>query len=283
MKKRINNLKGIMAVALSIMIFATNAMTVLAADWVTGSLLGSEDTINFQPAENDTVTTNYGLGMVVFVDGIQQGGTIANNGSYTIPAGVTGATLTNPAPQATNRPLELRITTINGSQTPSVNSGLVGSGVGEPERISESVKVEEPKAIYHHQCTYEWIVTLEPTLQDDGICSHICEECGSVDATQPISRYQAIFLEISKKIEKAPQGATVKINYDFLESFPASMIALIDGRKDLVFDITFESNKKDYNFTIPARKEGENIAEEGVDFYGFHYLGDKYDKKEIVE
>lgn len=102
-------------------------------------------------------------------------------------------------------------------------------------------------------------------------------------ATQPISRYHAIFLEIEKKIEEAPQGATVEINYDFLESFPASMIALIDERKDLVFDITFESNKKDYNFKIPARKEGENIAEEGVDFYGFHYLGDKYGKKEIVE
>lgn len=273
MKMVINGLKGIMAVAVSIMMFATNVMTVLAANWVTGTLLDGRDTVTFQPAENDTVTTNYGCGMVVFVDGIQQGGTIAYNGSYTIPAGVTGATLTNPAPQATNKPLELRITTTNGSQTPSVNPGQGGMGVAMPE----------PEAIYHHKCTYEWKVTLKPTLEDDGICSHICEECGSVDATQPISRYQAILKDIEEKIEEVPKGAAVEINYEFLESFPASMIALIDERKDLVFDITFESNKKEYNFTIPARKEGENIAEEGVDFYGFHYLGDRYNKKEIVE
>ena len=278
MKKGINNLKGIMAVALSIMIFATNAMTVLAADWVTGTLLGSEDTKIFQPAENDTVTTNYSYGMVVFVDGIQQGGTIAYQGSYTIPAGVTGATLTNPAPQATNKPLELRITTINGSQTPSVNSGLVGSGVGEPERISESVKVEEPKAIYHHQCTYEWIVTLEPTLQDDGICSHICEECGSVDATQPISRYQAILKDIENRIEEAPRGATIEINYDFLSSVPKRIIDVLDQRNDLTVEVIFETDKVWYTFTIPARQEGDELSEEGVEFYGFHYLGDKFGK-----
>lgn len=155
MKKGINGFKQIMAVSLSIMILVTNGMTVLAADWVTNILLNGVSTVNFQPAENDTVTNAYEKGMLVFVDGVQQGGTIAENGSYTIPAGVTGATLTNPAPQETNKPLELKLTTVNAPQTPSVNPGQV----------------------YHHQCTYEWEVTLEPTLEDDGICSYMCKEC----------------------------------------------------------------------------------------------------------
>ena len=151
--------------------------------------------------------------------------------------------------------------------------------MGESEPIPMPTQI--PATGGGHVCTYKWIITLEPTLETDGICSYMCEECDGVLRVQPISRYHAILKAMKEEIASAPQGATIELNYDYLESFPKAMVDLIDERRDLTIKITFESQKIEYGFTIPTREEGNKLAEEGVEFYGLHYLGDKFRKQEI--
>ena len=181
----------------------------------------------------------------------------------------TPVTTEEPAEQPTQEP------TIAPTQEPlEVPSGMgVGQAIPMPTQI--------PATGGNHVCVYKWIVTLEPTLEADGICSYMCEECDGVLTVQPISKYHAILKMVKEKIESAPQGATIEISYDFLQSLPKDMVDLIDERKDLTIKITFKSNKIGYWFTIPTREEDNKLAEEGVEYYGLHYLGDKFGKQEI--
>ncbi|MBQ8596405.1 MAG: hypothetical protein IJ409_01320 [Lachnospiraceae bacterium] len=166
------------------------------------------------------------------------------------------------------------------TEEPTPIPTMAPSGEGEGEVFIPDF-MQAPATGGNHVCTYEWIVTLEPTLEVDGICSYMCAECDGVLTVQPISKYHAILKVVKEKIESAPQGATVEINYQFLESLSKDMIDLLDQRRDLTINVTFESQNTEYCFTIPAREEGNKLAEDGVEFYGLHYLGDKFGKQEI--
>ena len=165
-------------------------------------------------------------------------------------------------------------------QTPSPSPSGDNSTADSGSAIPETVPAGKP-----HICNFEWIVTLEPTKYTDGIVSYMCEECEAVKATQPISGNQVEVKEFKTLIKDAEQGETVEFNFGVLNCFNKEMLQLVDQRKDLTIKITFTDlvTGKTYTFVIPAREDGTTILEDGVNFYGFHYVGDKYDKTEVSE
>jgi len=189
------------------------------------------------------------------------------------------------APTEEPTPIPTEVPTPEPTETPATAPTEEPVEIPSEGEMGESEPIPMPTQIPAtgggHVCTYKWIITLEPTLETDGICSYMCEECDGVLRVQPISRYHAILKAMKEEIASAPQGATIELNYDYLESFPKAMVDLIDERRDLTIKITFESQKIEYGFTIPTREEGNKLAEEGVEFYGLHYLGDKFRKQEI--
>lgn len=250
----------------------------------------------------DEITMNTVCNTDVYIDNVYQGSYWYDD-LYTVPEGTYTATTLglSPDPWNTETPDALYLVTVTSPEpevTPEETPGIIPGETPEipPEEIPEipptgegemdatdPMPSEEPASGSGHICTYKWIVTLEPTLEADGICSYMCEECDGVLKVQPISKYHAILKVIKDKLESAPRGATVKINYEYLESMPGWVVDLLDERSDLTVEVIFKSEKVWYTFTIPARNAGDKITEEDAEFYGLHFLGDKYDKSVVVK
>lgn len=304
--KGIKAIKRVCACGLAIVLFLMSSIGVLAADHTFSCLIGNEKWLD--QGETITIDAQY-LGhfehVNVYVNG-ELVGTCAKGSTYTMPADGFAKGV---EPANTSEPRELKITYTapssdrtesvpssepsnvpssdpsgNPSSEPSSEpSGTPAAPAATPSATPGTVPTPTPIAGngYRHTCTYDWIITLEPTMETDGILSYMCEECQGVIKTQPISRYHAILKEIEKKITSAPEGAAIEIEYDFLQSLPKWIIDLLDERSDLTVKVTFKTDNTWYTFTIPARDKEDKLAEDGMNYYGFHSLGDKYGKREL--
>lgn len=289
--KKIKVSTRIFAVTMAIVVFGMSSNNVLAANY------GIEELTNSQELLSGDVVYAGRRGMKVFINNVEVATSVSEytmNGSYTV-------TVNDPDPYGTTEPYELYLEQSNGGDAlPSRTPEIVPSAnpSSEPSNVPSSTPaapaatpsatpgtVPTPTPIagngYRHTCTYDWIITLEPTMETDGILSYMCEECQGVLKTQPISKYHAILKEIEKKITSAPEGATIEIEYDFLQSLPKWIIDLLDERADLTVKVTFKTDNTWYTFTIPARDEEDKLAEDGMNYYGFHSFGDKYGKREL--
>lgn len=278
-------IKRVCACGLAVVLFWMSSTGVLAADHTFSYLIDNMIWLY----QGDTITIDeLHLGHFNYVNVYVNGefiGTCAKGSAYTMPA---DGSVKGVKPANTSEPRELKITYTTPSSEPSnvpssEPSSTPAAPAATPSATPGTVPTPTPIAGngYRHTCTYDWIITLEPTMETDGILSYMCEECQGVIKTQPISKYHAILKEIEKKITSAPEGATIEIEYDFLQSLPKWIIDLLDERSDLTVKVTFKTDNTWYTFTIPARDEEDKLAEDGMNYYGFHSLGDKYGKREL--
>lgn len=130
----------------------------------------------------------------------------------------------------------------------------------------------ENKKTYTHTHNFQWVVTKQPTEKTDGCNSLMCEGCGAVEATQPISYFNNITNNVIKEIKEAPEKGTVTIDDEFLRCFSNEMVEELLARPDLTVVVNFMDKGVNYSFTIPAGK----APTDGQEWYGYYYLGSVY-------
>ncbi len=139
-----------------------------------------------------------------------------------------------------------------------------------PLKSNEEVQPVQPVASHEH--SFQWVETLEATLESDGLMQHRCE-CGAVDDEYPISASLVYFHEYCAVIRNAPQNAVVEWNSDPFRCYTRRMMEELAKRPDVSLKTTFtDTDGRRKSFTIPA---GQAPADSEL-FYGFTYLGNLY-------
>ena len=142
-----------------------------------------------------------------------------------------------------------------------------------PLKSNEEVQPVQPaQLVASHEHSFQWVETLEATLESDGLMQHRCE-CGAVDDEYPISASLVYFHEYCGAIQNAPQNAVVEWNSDPFRCYTRRMMEELAKRPDVSLKTTFtDTDGSRKSFTIPA---GQAPADSEL-FYGFTYLGNLY-------
>ena len=139
-----------------------------------------------------------------------------------------------------------------------------------PLKSNEEVQPVQSAASHEH--SFQWVETLQATLESDGLMQHRCE-CGAVDDEYPISASLVYFHEYCAVIQNAPQNAVVEWNSDPFRCYTRRMMEELAKRPDVSLKTTFtDTDGSRKSFTIPA---GQAPADSEL-FYGFTYLGNLY-------
>ena len=139
-----------------------------------------------------------------------------------------------------------------------------------PLKSNEEVQPVQSAASHEH--SFQWVETLEATLESDGLMQHRCE-CGAVDDEYRISASLVYFHEYCAAIQNAPQNAVVEWNSDPFRCYTRRMMEELAKRPDVSLKTTFtDTDGSRKSFTIPA---GQAPADSEL-FYGFTYLGNLY-------
>ena len=142
-----------------------------------------------------------------------------------------------------------------------------------PLKSNEEVQPVQPaQPVASHEHSFQWVETLEATLESDGLMQHRCE-CGAVDDEYRISASLVYFHEYCAVIQNAPQNAVVEWNSDPFRCYTRRMMEELAKRPDVSLKTTFtDTDGSRKSFTIPA---GQAPADSEL-FYGFTYLGNLY-------
>lgn len=142
-----------------------------------------------------------------------------------------------------------------------------------PLKSNEEVQPVQPvQSAASHEHSFQWVETLQATLESDGLMQHRCE-CGAVDDEYPISASLVYFHEYCAVIQNAPQNAVVEWNSDPFRCYTRRMMEELAKRPDVSLKTTFtDTDGSRKSFTIPA---GQAPADSEL-FYGFTYLGNLY-------
>lgn len=142
-----------------------------------------------------------------------------------------------------------------------------------PLKSNEEVQPVQPaQLVASHEHSFQWVETLEATLESDGLMQHRCE-CGAVDDEYPISASLVYFHKYCAAIQNAPQNALVEWNSDPFRCYTRRMMEELAKRPDVSLKTTFtDTDGSRKSFTIPA---GQAPADSEL-FYGFTYLGNLY-------
>lgn len=142
-----------------------------------------------------------------------------------------------------------------------------------PLKSNEEVQPVQPvQPVASHEHSFQWVETLEATLESDGLMQQRCE-CGAVDDEYRISASLVYFHEYCAVIQNAPQNAVVEWNSDPFRCYTRRMMEELAKRPDVSLKTTFtDTDGSRKSFTIPA---GQAPADSEL-FYGFTYLGNLY-------
>lgn len=142
----------------------------------------------------------------------------------------------------------------------------------QPGNNNQNQNTSENNKTYTHTHNFQWVVTTQPTEKTDGCNSLMCEGCGAIEATQPISYFNNITNNVMKEIKETPEKGTVTIDNEFLRCFSNEMVEELLARPDLTVVVNFTDKGVNYSFTIPAGK----APTDGQEWYGYYYLGSVY-------
>lgn len=142
-----------------------------------------------------------------------------------------------------------------------------------PLKSNEEVQPVQPvQPVASHEHSFQWVETLQATLESDGLMQHRCE-CGAVDDEYRISASLVYFHEYCAAIQNAPQNAVVEWNSDPFRCYTRRMMEELVKRPDVSLKTIFtDTDGSRKSFTIPA---GQAPADSEL-FYGFTYLGNLY-------
>ena len=124
-----------------------------------------------------------------------------------------------------------------------------------------------------HVHDYQWVITVDPTEDADGLSENICKYCSAKNGSQPVSKANAWVEGVKLKIENAPENAMVSVESDTYLCYTDKVMEALRVRCDVSLTTCFtdeEGIKK--GFTIPAGQ----APDDGEQFYGFIGLGNRY-------
>ncbi len=132
----------------------------------------------------------------------------------------------------------------------------------------------DPTHIHH----FKWVAIMNESESAEGTINYMCPECGKIWYFRPISAYYAFQGDVARRIETAPENATVKVKTSHFINFNRQVMQALEERPDVSIYVSFldqEYKGNRVSFVIPAGEDTVALLDENG-YAGFLFLGGKY-------
>lgn len=164
----------------------------------------------YEPGSNEALTFR-GNGELANFKYVKVDGTIVDDTKYELSS---GSTIIKFKPEYLktlrngSHTIEM-VWNVNGAEKSAKGSFHIGKKSGEvvPGNTGTTQPANNTESKPRHVCSFEWVITLDPTTGADGLEEYKCTGCGVVKESHPIPASVAVVKDFYGKVKEAPEGS----------------------------------------------------------------------------
>ena len=127
----------------------------------------------------------------------------------------------------------------------------------------------ESSAAPSHECSFQWVTTVEPQPGIDGLEEYKCLSCGMVKESQPIPASMPAVKNLYGFIKDAPENGNITIDFGKLHTISDYLLNKMSERSDVTVTISFEYQSAQYEITFPSGTDYSAVLEDEDTMYGY--------------
>ena len=145
----------------------------------------------------------------------------------------------------------------------------------KPDTTAVSKASTPNSYVSSHECSFQWITTVEPQPGVDGLEEYKCVTCGVVKESQPIPAGMATVKNLYGFIKDAPENGTVTTDFGKLHTISDYLLKKMAERNDATVTIQFEYKNQKLQITFPAGTDYTPVLTDTDTMYGFYGVAAK--------
>lgn len=226
----------------------------------------------YEPGSNEALTFR-GNGELANFKYVKVDGTIVDRTNYDVREGSTIITFT-PEYLKTLRNGSHTVEmfwNINGAVKSAAASFHIGEKSGEvvPGNTGTTQPANNTESEPRHVCSFEWVITLDPTTGADGLEEYKCTGCGVVQESHPISASVAVVKDFYGKVKEAPEKGSITYDSGKLYTISDYILKKMAERNDVAVTVKFEYQNKKYQIIFPAGLDYSAVLNDEESMYGY--------------
>lgn len=185
------------------------------------------------------------------------------------------STLTIPSKETTT--MQWQCTSINDSETQIIYFTFVfkNSSSDPSDTPSSQTGSETVPSAPSHQCSFQWVTTVEPQPNADGLEEYMCTGCGVVQEQKSIPASMASVKNLFGFVNNVPENGTVTTDFGRLHTISDYLLKKMAERNDATVTIQFEYKNQKLQITFPAGTDYTPILDDADTMYGFYGVAAK--------
>lgn len=160
---------------------------------------------------------------------------------------------------------------INGAEKSARASFHIGEKSGEvvPGNTGTTQPADNTESEPRHICSFEWVITLDPTTGADGLEEYKCTGCGVVQESHPIPASVAVVKDFYGKVKEAPEKGSITYDSGKLYTISDYILKKMAERNDVAVTVKFEYQNKKYQIIFPAGLDYSAVLNDEESMYGY--------------
>lgn len=160
---------------------------------------------------------------------------------------------------------------INGAEKSAAASFYIveKGGVIVPGNTGTTQPANNTESKPRHICSFEWVITLDPTTGADGLEEYKCTGCGVVQESHPIPASVAVVKDFYGKVKEAPEKGSITYDSGKLYTISDYILKKMAERNDVAVTVKFEYQNKKYQIIFPAGLDYSAVLNDEETMYGY--------------
>lgn len=160
---------------------------------------------------------------------------------------------------------------VNGEEKSATASFHIGEKSGEvvPGNTGTTQPADNTESEPRHICSFEWVITLDPTTGADGLEEYKCTGCGVVQESHPIPASVAVVKDFYGKVKEAPEKGSITYDSGKLYTISDYILKKMAERNDVAVTVKFEYQNKKYQIIFPAGLDYSAVLNDEETMYGY--------------
>ena len=156
------------------------------------------------------------------------------------------------------------------SSTPSSNPSSE-----DPNPSQEGSGSDTGASASSHECNFQWVTTVEPQPNADGLEEYMCTGCGAVQEQRSIPASMASVKNLFGFVNNVPENGTVTTDFGRLHTISDYLLKKMAERSDATVTIQFEYKNQKLQITFPAGTDYTPVLTDTDTMYGFYGVAAK--------
>ena len=226
----------------------------------------------YEPGSNEALTFR-GSGELADFQCVKVDGTIVDDTKYELSSGSTIIKF-KPEYLATlsigRHTIEM-VWNVNRAEKSATGSFYIGKKSGEvvPGNTGTTQPADNTESKPGHICSFEWVITLDPTTGADGLEEYKCTGCGVVQESHPIPASVAVVKDFYGKVKEAPEKGSITYDSGKLYTISDYILKKMAERNDVAVTVKFEYQNKKYQLIFPAGLDYSAVLNDEETMYGY--------------